>query len=184
MMRLKVFLSAVIVLALFISCKTTGIKENDAVYLMLYDQENNAVSEAEIFVDNGFSGKTDVYGRFLLFFESKEKGQKHFLTIKKDGYLKIEDEFNYESSLFLYYRTGTFMQFLAEAEKSLDEERYKKAAEEADRALLIEKRDDAFFLKVFALIKVGEKEEAKRIMDEWGDSVKKSEYFKALEEML
>ncbi len=183
-MRMKVYLIAALFAGcIFVSCKSNGFKENEGLYLMLYDLDNNAVSEAEVYMDEKFCGRTDVYGRFMFFFEEKERGENHLIRIKKEGYLSVEDKINYEASLFLYYRTGTFRQYFEKGEKFLEQGKYKKAEESAELALKIEKREDALYLKMLALIKAGEKEKAEKLKESFSEDIKRKEYLTELEEI-
>ncbi len=151
-MKKYVIFAAVISIVLS-GCKTAGVnriaQDDTAMYAMVYDYDNNVVSNVHIYVNDTYAGESDVQGRFVLKLPEKSD---YMITLKKAGYETVERQIHFDPFLVLYFKMGNGEQFLYLAEESLDSGDTESAMGFVDRTLALESsRPDALFLKAIIL---------------------------------
>lgn len=131
--------------ALFFSCKSLPKDMDKCIYIMIYDFENNAVKDVSIFENQEMKGKSDIYGRFIVFPENKKELK---LDFEKSGYEKISVNSVYNPGEVIYIKMGSADYYAELSEKLFDERKTDAALENINKALEIEsERKDFLFLK-------------------------------------
>lgn len=160
MLNKKVLLLFGLIFLLFLACNSSKVKNENSVYVMIYDFENKPVKGTSFFLDGKLLGNSDINGRFI--FELNDT-EKHTILLKHDEYEPIEDTVVYEKFLVLYYKVGNVTQLLNLAEKELDLKKYEKAMEFINRAEKIDStREDVLYLKAVIYYKSKDYESAKK----------------------
>ena len=154
---MKCFIEKIIfisVIVMTISCKSISVKEKDISYVMVYDQENNGVMDAKIFVGEEEMGKTDVYGKFF-FLIPRDIDETKTVRVEKAGYETSILRARLVHGSLLYFRLFSSMHYAREAEKLLDSRKYNEALLMIEKALKIEReRKDYKLLKEVIELKV------------------------------
>ena len=97
--RFFMFSACAAVLYLMGGCASTSKKEQ-TVNGVVYDGDNQCLSDVGIFIDGKKISETDTYGHF--YFNRALLKQKSLFTVQKSGYEKIEICGSEEISSFLY----------------------------------------------------------------------------------
>lgn len=148
---------------LFFSCKSIPNGDTEFMYVMIYDYENNVIKEVELFINNKKIGESDINGRFMI--PVKGKDSKSVLTLSKINYETINDEIQLVEGYVLYYKMGDSNYYFEKAESLLDEDKLESALISIDKALLINEKDEYYFLKSIILYRLGKIDEVKDCLD-------------------
>ena len=160
MKRMVCGVICVCAVVLFFSCKSTGVKGNDAdgvMHAMIYDYDNNGVRGVSVYIDGSYMGESDVRGRFMFKLHDMKE---HELVLQKDGWERVSDTIVFDTMLVLYYKMGNAAQLINLAEDALDAGTMDEALMLLDRALGLGGGDDARYLKSVVLFKAGKYDEA------------------------
>lgn len=160
MKRMVCGVICVCAVVLFFSCKSTGVKGNDAdgvMHAMIYDYDNNGVRGVSVYIDGSYMGESDVRGRFMF---KLHDAKEHELVLQKDGWERVSDTIVFDTMLVLYYKMGNAAQLINLAEDALDAGTMDEALMLLDRALGLGGGDDARYLKSVVLFKAGKYDEA------------------------
>ena len=160
MKRMVCGVICVCAVVLFFSCKSTGVKGNDAdgvMHAMIYDYDNNGVRGVSVYIDGSYMGESDVRGRFMF---KLHDAKEHELVLQKDGWERVSDTIVFDTMLVLYYKMGNATQLINLAEDALDAGTMDEALMLLDRALGLGGGDDARYLKSVVLFKAGKYDEA------------------------
>lgn len=165
-MRVKftVFLISTVFIGSFfaVSCssvKSRPIHDMDGImYGMIYDFDNIAVSNVQVFVNDKKIGESDIHGRFIL---SSRKGGDYGITLKKPGYEDVNQTFSFDPMNVLYFKMINTTQLITLAEAALDTNSHNEALAFLDRAAEIgNSRCDILFLQAIILYQKAEYEVA------------------------
>ncbi|HHU37651.1 MAG TPA: hypothetical protein GXZ47_10575 [Treponema sp.] len=141
------------------SVKSRPIHDMDGImYGMIYDFDNIAVTNVQVFVNEKKIGESDIQGRFIL---SSNKGGDYGITLKKAGYEDVHQTFSFDPMNVLYFKMINTAQLLTLAETALDINSFNEAFSFLDRAAVIgNNRCDILFLQTIVLYQKGEYESA------------------------
>lgn len=138
---MKRIMYSIIFCLFFVSgCKTTKTVL-PVIQGMIYDGNNESVSDVEIFISNKKTAISDIYGHFTL--SALEVGKTYELNAKKKGYEEVSINFSYTNpSQVIYLRMYSASELINLAENMVGQKKYKEAqallnrAEEADGSYL------------------------------------------------
>lgn len=138
---MKRIMYSIIFCLFFVSgCKTTKTVL-PVIQGMIYDGNNESVSDVEIFISNKKTAISDIYGHFTL--SALEVGKTYELNAKKKGYEEVSMNFSYTNpSQVIYLRMYSASELINLAENMVGQKKYKEAqallnrAEEADGSYL------------------------------------------------
>lgn len=163
---------------LFLGCKSAPKADGNLLNGMIYDEENEPVTNVVISVNDEFITSSDVNGHFLLKKSFNENNIK-ILCSKK----------NYEAVLFecellsvpqvVYIKMYSFNQLLALAEKELSSNKFEDAKITLERAKNVKPNQiTTQYLKAVCFYKQGDFENALSILEELDQDNKYIDLFK------
>ena len=134
---------------LLISCQTgkpvKRLSEDSLMYAMIYDQTGSPVSGVTVYLNDRKTADSDIQGRFML--ESMKKDQ-YKIRLVKQGFEKLEDEFQYIPMQVLYLKMVNSAGLIELAENAMNTNDLVSAENYLNRALAVDpNRFDAIFLK-------------------------------------
>lgn len=143
------------------SVKSRPIHDMDGImYGMIYDFDNIAVGNVQVFVNDKKIGESDIQGRFIL---SSRKGGIYGITLRKAGYEDVNQTFSFDPMNVLYFKMINTSQLIQLAETALDTNSYNEALTFLDRAAVIgNSRCDILFLQAIVFYQKGEYENASK----------------------
>lgn len=154
---------------IFISCKSTEIEKCN-FNGMIYDNDNEPVNDAKIYVNEKESTQSDIYGHFEL--GNLVYNNEYELRASKQGYEDVNLKLQFSNvSQFIYLRMYTTKQILSLCELAISEKDYKKANEYLNRASVIgDNKLETQYLRAVVLYDSKEYENAvdvlKKLLDE------------------
>lgn len=118
--------------AILCCCKTSKF-DNPTLYGMIYDNENEPVSDVSVFIDNKEKAISDIYGHFQL--NDIKLNKSYTLKASKKGYDDTYLEFSFTNiSQVAYIRMLSSSELLLEVEKKISEKEYHDALNLLTRA--------------------------------------------------
>jgi tetratricopeptide (TPR) repeat protein len=169
---------------LAVSCSSVrGVRKNTGegvMYGMVYNDENIPVSGAAVFIDGKAESVTDTQGRFMLISRQRKEFE---IGLEKAGYERVRAMFRFEPMEVIHLTMANAGQLVSRAELAMDEGRYGDAEAYCDRALRLDPfRIDAPYLKALSLLRRGEYERARTLLEGLRERIGDKEYIrKALE---
>ena len=133
---------------------------------MVYSGDNEPLPGVDIYVDNKFYRRSDLYGHFYL--EKKLLQGNRCLKFQKEGYeiVFLETE-ECIGPVFFYVKMRNSKQLVEELEKSIRKNSFDKAFEDYKKIISIDSKNQyAKFLYAIALLKSGNRNKAKEILSE------------------
>lgn len=128
----KITICSLAFLMLLAGCASTNT-EKTFVQGMIYNSDNEAVSDAEIYLDDEEITVSDIYGHFTL--DQLTLNKDYVLTAKKKGYEDSNLTFRFlNASQVIYLKMYSAGELLAEAEKKASEREYGEALHFIERA--------------------------------------------------
>ena len=128
----KKIIKILVVFLLFVSCKSNKV-EIPSVQGMIYNGDNEAVSDVVVYIDDKKNAFSDIYGHFIL--SDIEIGNTYTIKASKNGYEEIYMSFTYSNpSQVIYFRMFSANELLYSAEEKVEQKEYKKAEEYLKRA--------------------------------------------------
>ena len=119
---------------LFVGCHTTKVVM-PSVQGMIYDADNESVSDVEIFIDGKKNAVSDIYGHFTL--TGLTASKDYSLRAAKKGYEDVELLFTYSvPSQVIYLHMYSAAELLASAEAMTEEKKFREAEDFLNRAEL------------------------------------------------
>lgn len=117
----------------------TGCRSNKfempSVQGMIYDGNNEPVSDVEVLINDKKNAVSDIYGHFTL--TGLELTKAYSLKAVKKGFEDVNFSFNYSSpSQVIYLRMYSASELLSSAEAMVEEKKYNEAEKFLDRAEL------------------------------------------------
>jgi tetratricopeptide (TPR) repeat protein len=163
-----------------LSCSSVkGLKRNqgeEVMYGMVYNDENSPVAGAAVIVDGNRAAFTDAQGRFFLL---AKRRREFILTLDKEGYEKVTGTFRFEPMEVIHLTMVNSDQLVYRAEIAMDEGRYRDAASYCGRALALDPaRIDAPYLKALSLLRSGDYEQARYILESLEGRIGEREYIR------
>ncbi len=115
------------------SCKTTPRYVQPVIQGMIYDGDNEAVSDVEIYFNDKKYAVSDIYGHFTL--SSLTMGKSYTLYACKNGYEKLSISFTYTNpSQVIYLRMYSASELTKSAENMVEKKKYRDALSFLERA--------------------------------------------------
>jgi tetratricopeptide (TPR) repeat protein len=150
------------------------------MYGMVYNGENVPVSGAVVYIDGKAETVSDTQGRFLLISRQRREFE---IALEKGGYERVSAAFRFEPLEVMHLTMVNAWQLVNRAELAMDEGRYAEAEGYCDRALWLDpSRTDAPYLKALSLLRQGEYEAARYVLEGLRERIGEKEYIgKALE---
>ena len=123
---MKKSLFVLFIFLLFITgCKSTK-QVLPVVQGMIYDGDNEAVSDVEIYINNRKNAISDIYGHFTL--AALDEGKQYELKAKKKGYEEKLFSFSYTNpSQVIYLRMYSSAELINLAETLVEQKKYEDA---------------------------------------------------------
>ncbi len=123
---MKKSLYILVISLLFITgCKSTK-QVLPVVQGMIYDGDNEAVSDVEIYLNNRKNAISDIYGHFTL--AGLDEGKQYELKAKKKGYEEKYFSFSYTNpSQVIYLRMYSSRELINLAESMVEQKKYNDA---------------------------------------------------------
>lgn len=120
---------------LFLSACQTTKHTLPVVQGMIYDGDNEAVSDVEIYINDKKNALSDIYGHFTL--SAMELEKQYELTAKKNGYEEKSFSFTYTNpSQVIYLRMYSNAELINLAESMVEQKKYADAETYLTRAEL------------------------------------------------
>ncbi len=125
------------ILLVFLAAFLSGCKSNRIILPslqgMIYDGNNEAVSDVEIFIDEKHNATSDIYGHFTL--TGLNTSKTYTLRASKNGFEDVNLTFPYSvPSQVIYLRMFSHIELLECAENMVKEKKYVEAEEYLNRA--------------------------------------------------
>lgn len=117
----------VLIVSVFLlsACKTTN-HTLPVVQGMIYDGDNEAVSDVEIYINNQKNAISDIYGHFTL--SAVDLNEQYDLQAKKKGFEEKEFSFTYTNpSQVIYLRMYSSGELIKLAEDMVEQKKYEDA---------------------------------------------------------
>ncbi len=116
----------------FMGCKSNRITL-PSVQGMIYDGNNEAVSDVEIYIDDKHNATSDIYGHFTL--TGLDTSKTYTLKACKNGFEDVNLSFLYSvPSQVIYLRMYSHSELLETAENMVKEKKYQEAEKYLNRA--------------------------------------------------
>lgn len=116
----------------FLGCKSNRISL-PSVQGMIYDGNNEAVSDVEIYIDDKHNATSDIYGHFTL--TGLDTSKTYTLKACKNGFEDVNLSFLYSvPSQVIYLRMYSYSELLETAENMVKEKKYQEAEKYLNRA--------------------------------------------------
>lgn len=120
-------------IVLLVSCKTVPKNDGNLLNGMIYDEENEPVANAMIFIDGEYLTSSDVAGHFIL--NKNFKGNNIKILCSKKGYEDVGIECELLSvPQLVYIKMSSFYQLLSLAEREILDNRIEDAKQTLERA--------------------------------------------------
>ncbi len=167
---------------LFVSCNTNksprAYNDSGMMYAMIYDYDNLPVTGVNVLINGKKTVDSDIQGRFIL---DIAKPGEYTITLTKNGYEPIEEDFIYDPMNVLYFKMINASQLLVFAEDAIDQHAYESAESYLNRAVLLEPyRSDVLYLKSILYYVQNRYPEAKEQLDYMISLGIRDEYVKKL----
>ena len=173
-------LALLIVALLPLSC--SSIKELNRnhgeiyMYGIVFDEENQPVSGAEVIINGKAVTFTDAQGRFIL--TSKERNS-FSLTLNKTGFEPVTGSFSFEPMQVIHLVMINSGQLVRRAERFMDEGFYPEVINLCERALVLNPaRYDASYLKALALLRLRDYQNARKTLEELQNLIGERDYIR------
>ena len=132
MKKNNLFLVSILIPLLLAGCKSTP-KENTEIRGMIFNAENEPVSNAQIFLDGKKITSSDIYGHFTL--EKLVPFKEYSVLASKKGYEDSSIDFDYTNgSQIIYLRMYSSFELINLAENSVRQKNYSEAESFLSRA--------------------------------------------------
>lgn len=129
----------------FSACHSNKV-ELPSVQGMIYDGNNEPVSDVEIFIDEHKNAMSDIYGHFTL--TGLKLSNSYTLKASKKGYEGITISFTYSvPSQVIYLHMNSAAELLSNAESMVKEKKYK----ESEKYLVRSEQAGGSFLSIYYL---------------------------------